>query len=67
MKKSEWIRGLMASLQAGPDEAVFFGDTLEDWQSSQEAGCGFVGVANEELAGKGVPFIKDFNQLRSLV
>lgn len=64
--KAEWLRGFRdeQGIRAGDRVGlVFFGDTAEDLEASQEAGCTFVGVANESLVAHGVHFIRDFSGL----
>ena len=41
-------------------ETLFFGDTVEDAQAAQRAGCLFVGVANQELRDAAVHVLEDF-------
>lgn len=64
VKKSEWIQNLAKQRGLSIDELLFIGDTVEDLQSAREAGCLFIGVANDALPAHGVTYMKDFTQMR---
>ena len=60
VNKADWLRGLR-KLGHPPDQVLFFGDTPEDAQAAQEAGCRFVPVANPDLSsGRGV--LQDYRE-----
>ena len=58
--KAAWLAKFREGHGLDGDGLVFFGDTPEDAGAAERAGCGFVGVANLELAAAGAPFVPDF-------
>jgi phosphoglycolate phosphatase-like HAD superfamily hydrolase len=50
--KAAWLTGTSQILRLHPEEVVFFGDTVEDLQAAERAGCAFVGVRESALAGE---------------
>lgn len=61
--KAAWLGEFAEAHRLAPSAVLFFGDTAEDARAAERAGCGFVAVANEELAGGGAPFLGDFAAL----
>ena len=58
--KTVWLKRFQAQQSLRDDEVVYFGDTQEDAEAAQQAGCIFVGVANETLSTASGHFIVDF-------
>ena len=58
--KTAWLRKLQQDRELEPGTIVFFGDTFEDASAAREAGCRFVGVANEDLISDTACFVRDF-------
>jgi phosphoglycolate phosphatase-like HAD superfamily hydrolase len=61
--KAAWLRQFHATQGLDPHAVVFFGDMPEDAAAAADAGCVFVGVANEALKREDRPFIADFTGL----
>ena len=63
IQKEKWLKNFIEDKKCKPKDVLFLGDSLEDAKCGEEAGCTFVGVSNEELAGKGTLFIHDFQEI----
>jgi phosphoglycolate phosphatase-like HAD superfamily hydrolase len=59
--KAAWLAGFRTSHGFGGGEVAFFGDTAEDRQAAEAAGCVFVGVRAED--GLASVWIPDFRGL----
>jgi len=46
-KKSEVLKEIMEKERAAPEEVLMVGDADSDFEAAEEAGCRFVGVAND--------------------
>ncbi len=62
--KAEAIRHLLAQEDASPEEAVFVGDSVEDYQAGLEVGVRFVARQNKEsFAHANVPVFPDMETI----
>lgn len=59
VRKSAWLRELRGRKGWGSSEMVFFGDTPEDAQAAETAGCGFVAV---EETFSYAPLLKELSE-----
>lgn len=63
VEKAAWLKTAIEE-QAGTAEAVvFFGDTVEDAQAAQAAGCAFLGVGGEPALAKMARVVENFSAL----
>jgi len=69
-RKAKLAQNILDSYQLNPQEAIFVGDSLEDYEGAREAGIKFVGRSNDEKPFKNLPvelLVSDFFDLEKLI
>ena len=61
--KASWLTQFRQAHRLGARDAVFLGDTLEDAQAAQDAGCLFIAVSREPFGAPSGRRIADFTSL----
>lgn len=60
VKKGLWLVAFQIERGLKPEQVIYFGDQPEDADSASAAGCGFVGLRNPLLRGRGMVTWEDF-------
>ncbi len=68
-KKSEVLREIMEKEKVAPEEVLMVGDADSDFDAASEAGCRFVGVANDYngWGKKEFPLVKNISEIGHLI